>query len=227
MDGGVELLLSSQKLEILSSLTSLAKTTEDVISQKNKKIHLLTAENASLHEKLNGELKIAKKNSIKIITGVGELYALRKNRKLSRDLLAKEITLRNLRKSVSEIKKENDNKNIINSREMTAFKIIALELEEKEKIIKNNQILMESMENERKNLTREKKEIEKMNSEIMSDLEFLKVKNNNLENASLTQLKTIETLSKELQNKGEKVVDLKNQFLQLLDSYNDILQRIS
>jgi chromosome segregation ATPase len=223
----VELLLSDQKLEIFKSLDSLAKTAKDIISQKNKKIHVLDAENINLHEKLNNETKILKKNSIRLIPTTDELYSIRKNRKLSKALLNKEISLKNLKKNIIEIKKENDSKNIINSREMTAFKIIALELEEKEKIIKDNHILLETMENDKKNLTREKREMEKINSDLASNLEFLKTKNNNLENANITQLKTIETLSKELQSKGEKIVDLKNQFIQLLDNYNDILQRIS
>ncbi|MDR2077366.1 MAG: hypothetical protein LBP39_00160 [Rickettsiales bacterium] len=219
--------MSDQKLEIFKSLDSLAKTAKDIISQKNKKIHVLDAENINLHEKLNNETKILKKNSIRLIPTTDELYSIRKNRKLSKALLNKEISLKNLKKNIIEIKKENDSKNIINSREMTAFKIIALELEEKEKIIKDNHILLETMENDKKNLTREKREMEKINSDLASNLEFLKTKNNNLENANITQLKTIETLSKELQSKGEKIVDLKNQFIQLLDNYNDILQRIS
>ncbi|MDR1425425.1 MAG: hypothetical protein LBI70_00305 [Rickettsiales bacterium] len=223
----LKILLEEQKSLISSSLSSLAKTAEDTILQKNKKVHMLSIENGKLDSKIIAEISRIKKTFLGIISTEEELDALRKYNKLLKTLLKKEIYIRNMKKNIHDIKKDIESRETISGKDMAAFKIIALELEEKERIIKKNMTLLGTMENEKENLAQEKKKIEMLNSNMLNDLEFLRKKNVDLENINLAQLNTIETLSKEIQGKNDRIIELKNQFIQLLDHYNDILQKVN
>ncbi|MDR2777652.1 MAG: hypothetical protein LBB24_02700 [Rickettsiales bacterium] len=220
-------LLGDQKSLIISSLNSLSETIRDVLLQKNKKIHLLSLENGKLQDRFTSELLLVRKNFLNIISVLEELQSSKNNNRLFKILLKKELGIRNLRKNIREIKREAEGRGTLNSRDMTAFKIIALELEEKERVIKEDKVAIEALENDRKGLVLDKKNIERLNSSMSSDLELLRKKNGDLENINMAQLNTIETLSREMQSKNEKIIELKNQFIQLLDNYNDILQKIN
>ncbi|MDR1494986.1 MAG: hypothetical protein LBI29_03050 [Rickettsiales bacterium] len=218
----LKVILGEQKSVIINSLDSLFQVARDVAQQKNKKIYLLGDENSELRERIG----ILGKGLFRITSTIEELYHLKGNNKLLGILLKKELTIRNLKKNIGEIRKESEEKGTISGKDMTAFKIIALELEEKEKALRDNRVLIEALENDKKNLAVEKKNMEKMNSDLTGDLEAVGQKNKGLETINLAQLGTIEALSRELQSKNEKIIELKDQFIQLLDNYNDILQKI-
>jgi hypothetical protein len=225
--GDMKVLLEDQKSQIIGSLDSLSKTAGDIVLQRNKKIQILSAENETLRNRLANEPVAMRKNFLRIISTVEELHSLRDSNGLLKTLMRRELYIKNLKKNIKEIKKETEERGTLNSKDMAAFKILALELEEKEKTLKDNRVLIDNLENDKKNLTLEKKNTEALNSGMASDLELLRKKNRDLESASLTQLNTIETLSREIQSKNEKIIELKDQFIGLLDSYNDILQQIN
>jgi hypothetical protein len=215
--------LDEQKTVIINSLDSLSQIAREVVQQKNKKIYLLASENNDLR----GKITALGRGAAHIAAALGELRSLRGTNRLLRVLLKKESTILNLRKNIREIRKESEEKGTISGKDMTAFRIIALELEDREKMLRDSRILVESLENDRRTLALEKKNADLLNSSLTADLEASRKKNSDLESSSLTQLNTIETLSRELQGKNERVIELKDQFLRLLDSYNDILQKIS
>jgi chromosome segregation ATPase len=223
----VKYLLEEEKTGVFSALENLQGIAQNLLQQKNKKIHLLSSENDELREQLN---KLREKFCRSQSSSGAIVKVLRikwHNNYLRRALIAKEISLQQLKKNLMVVEEENKDKNLLNTREMTAFKVIALELEEKEKLANNYRVALETTEADKRNLLRENKELEKINFQWADNCENLKVKSHNLENTCSSQLNTIEAISRELQNKNEKVVELKHQFLDLVDSYNNLLQEIS
>ncbi|MDR3079149.1 MAG: hypothetical protein LBU15_03865 [Rickettsiales bacterium] len=218
----LRVLLEEQKSVIINSLDSLATVAREVVQQKNRKIYQLGGENSGLRERL-GALG---KGVLRIVSVLEELRGLRKNNKLLRVLLKKELNMENLRKNIRELRRESEEGGRISGKDMTAFKIIALELEEKEKTLRDSRTLLDSLENDKKDLMAEKRALETQNSSLVTDLEALRKRNGDLETISMAQLATIEALTREIQSKNEKVLELKEYFIQLLDNYNDILQKI-
>lgn len=212
--------LSEQKLIILNSLDKLSKTAANIIVQKNNKIISLNTENSLLNEDIKSKFK----KNIKSITSTKELYLVKENNKLIKKLVRKEKKNKELKKNILEIQKEIENKSFINTKDMTAFKIVALELEEKEKIIGNNKNLISKLENDKKNLLSELEKVKSEKLELENKIGYIENKNKDIENVNNLQINTIETITKELKNKNEKIMELKNYFIEILDNFNDLLQ---
>ena len=104
---------------------------------------------------------------------------------------------------------------------------MARELEEKEKIIRNNNIIIEKFDKERQLLLQEVENNRDSKNILEGKLSKLEIRNKELEEINNYQLNTIKTLTNELKNKNEKIMELKDYFIQILDSYNDILQKVS
>lgn len=216
----LDIFLSEQKLIILNSLDKLSKTAANIIVQKNNKIISLNTENSLLNEDIKSKFK----KNIKSITSTKELYLVKENNKLIKKLVRKEKKNKELKKNILEIQKEIENKSFINTKDMTAFKIVALELEEKEKIIGNNKNLISKLENDKKNLLSELEKVKSEKLELENKIGYIENKNKDIENVNNLQINTIETITKELKNKNEKIMELKNYFIEILDNFNDLLQ---
>lgn len=214
--------LSGQKLVILNSLDKLSKTAANIIVQKNNKILSLNTKNSLLNEDIKSKFK----KNIKSITSAKELYLIKENNNLIKKLIRKERKNKELKKNILEIQREVNNKSFINTKDMTAFKIVALELEEKEKIIGSNKILIGKLENDNKSLLSELEKVKVEKLELENRIGYLENKNKDIENVNNLQINTIETITKELQNKNEKTMELKNYFMEILDNFNDLLQMV-
>ena len=149
------------------------------------------------------------------------------------DLKTYNVTLKKIVKNIIKLKKENkklkasvlesSEKNIIDTKNMTAFKIIALDLEEKEKLIKNKDDYIKECEYKITKLEENISILSSNNEDLKAEIEILNKKNDDLNSLNSLQTKTIETLKNELKNKSEKIDDLKENFMEILNKYNDIL----
>ena len=143
------------------------------------------------------------------------------------------MTLKKIVKNIVKLKKENkklktnilenSEKNIIDTKNMAAFKIIALDLEEKEKLIKNKDDYIKECEYKITKLEENISILSSNNEDLKAEIEILNKKNDDLNSLNSLQTKTIETLKNELKNKSEKIDDLKENFMEILNKYNDIL----
>lgn len=216
--------LLDEKILIFDSLDKLSKVASDIVVQKNNKILAINNEKHLLDEQIRNlkEVKIIKK-----LPNVGELIFARKNNKLSKKLLKKELKIKKLKSDIIKIKEESESKDFIDAREMTAFKVIAKELEEKEATVRNNSLTIEKLDKEKQSLLQEL-ETSKSNENVLEKkLLNLEHRNQELEEINSYQLTTIRTLTNELKTKNEKIMELKEYFLKILDSYNDILQKVN
>lgn len=216
--------LSDKRKLIFDSLDRLSKIASDIIIQKNNKILKINNEKHILDEQiknLEGTRIIGK------LPSIGELISIRKNNKLFKKLLKKELKIKKLKSDIIKIKEESESKDFIDTREMTAFKVIARELEEKENIVRNNSLTIEKLDREKQSLLQELETSKSNENTLEKKLLNLEHRNQELEDINNYQLSTIKTLTNDLKIKNEKIIELKEYFLQILDSYNDILQKVS
>ncbi len=216
--------LSDKRKLIFDSLDRLSKIASDIIIQKNNKILKINNEKHILDE------QIKNLEGIRIIgklPSIGELISIRKNNKLFKKLLKKELKIKKLKSDIIKIKEESESKDFIDTREMTAFKVIARELEEKENIVRNNSLTIEKLDREKQSLLQELETSKSNENTLEKKLLNLEHRNQELEDINNYQLSTIKTLTNDLKIKNEKIIELKEYFLQILDSYNDILQKVS
>lgn len=216
--------LSDKRKLIFDSLDRLSKIASDIIIQKNNKILKINNKKHILDEQiknLEGARIIGK------LPSIGELISIRKNNKLFKKLLKKELKIKKLKSDIIKIKEESESKDFIDTREMTAFKVIARELEEKENIVRNNSLTIEKLDREKQSLLQELETSKSNENTLEKKLLNLEHRNQELEDINNYQLSTIKTLTNDLKIKNEKIIELKEYFLQILDSYNDILQKVS
>ena len=194
MEEEINNFLLEKKSLIFDSLDKLSKTASDIIVQKNNRILVINNEKHDLNKKIESleSIKVSRK-----LPNINELLFIRKNNKLCKKLIKKEI------------------------------KVIARELEEKEKIIRNNNITIEKFDKERQLLLQEVENNRDSKNILEGKLSKLEIRNKELEEINNYQLNTIKTITNELKNKNEKIMELKDYFIQILDSYNDILQKVS
>ncbi|MDR1498676.1 MAG: hypothetical protein LBS34_00105 [Rickettsiales bacterium] len=213
--------LQSKKVVVDDSIDRLLGTIQGIIVQKNNKILSLNGEINRLNEEGQRKSKVSSviipKNMVS--ASVNELLVIKKNNKLLRRLVKKELKLNELKQITVKSQIKGDEIDTINIKEMAAFKLIATELEEKEKVIENNKIII-------KNKDDENQEYGKKLKELYSRMEELSRENKKLTDSNGLQLSTIETLTTEMQNKNRKIAELKAYFLEILDDYNDILQQV-
>lgn len=212
------------KILIFDSLDKLLKVASDIVVQKNNKILTINNEKYLLNEQIENlkEIKIIKK-----LPSVIELISIRKNNKLSKKLLKKELKIKKLKNDIIKIKEESESKDLIDAREMTAFKVIARELEEKETMARNNSLTIEKLDREKQSLLQELESSKNNTNMLEKKLLNLENRNQELEEINSYQLTAIKTLTNELKTKNEKIMELKECFLKILDSYNDILQKVN
>lgn len=218
-----DFLLDRKKL-IFDLLDKLSKTASDIIIQKNNKILTINNEKYRLDEQIEALKKTKKARKI---PDINDLFLSKKNNNLFKKLIKKELKIRKLRNDILKIKDESESNDFKDVREMTAFKVIARELEEKENIIRNNSLTIEKLDKEKQSLQQELATSKNNESMLEKKLQNLEIKNRELEDNSDYQLSTIRTLTNEKKTKNEKIMELKEYFLEILDSYNDILQKVS
>ena len=216
--------LLDEKILIFDSLDKLLKVASGIVVQKNNKILAINNEKYLLGEQIRNLSEI---KSVKKLPSVSELISLRKNNRLSRKLLKKELKIKKLKSDIIKIKEESESKDFIDAREMTAFKVIAKELEEKEVTIRNNSLTIEKLDKEKQLLSQDLENSKNNTNMLEKKLLSLENRNQELEEINSYQLTTIKTLTNELKTKNEKIMELKEYFLKILDSYNDILQKVN
>ena len=96
-----------------------------------------------------------------------------------------------------------------------------------ENIVRNNSLTIEKLDREKQSLLQELETSKSNENTLEKKLLNLEHRNQELEDINNYQLSTIKTLTNDLKIKNEKIIELKEYFLQILDSYNDILQKVS
>ena len=212
----VKNLLSVKRKEIATSLDVVVVFFKELLKKKDDKINALLEENRSIKKYKGG---------VKNLLNVGELRIFKKNNKLLKKNLKKEIKIKKQKEEIEKLKVDLT-KNIINPKDTYAFNIIALELDEKEKIIEQNKKDMDLLHNNAEKMKTDIFNLTKKNEELLKNLENIKIKNEKLEESNNLQLKTIEALTLELNDKKGKINELKTDFIDILNDYNDILLRL-
>ena len=212
----IQKILRGKKGDISSSLDKLTQVVSEILTQKNNKIYDLQNRIDYL------ENTTAKQITINNTINTNELKEYRVNNILIKKLIKKIILINKQKHTIKKLQtKQNTTLDTsINTKDLSAFKIIALELDEKEKIIKENLTTIN-------NLTEKINKYEKENKELNIAVENLKNKTDKLEEVNKLQNKTIETITDELSNKNEKVNELKEYFVDIVNDYNDILLGIN
>ncbi|MBR2141262.1 MAG: hypothetical protein IJ853_02800 [Rickettsiales bacterium] len=213
----IKVLLSSKRQEISNSIDVLVKFFKSVVREKDDKINVLLEENKSLRRA---------KNKVKKTINVGELKADKLNNRLLKKIIKKEIKISKQKNEIKKLQTETTEKNTIDTKNMTAFKVVALELEEKEKIIENNNSDIAMLRGKISELTTNIDDFTKKNEELINTVKILEEKNKKLDEVNNSQLKTIETITAELDDKKNKINVLKTSFIDILNDYNDILLRV-
>lgn len=141
-------------------------------------------------------------------------------------ILKKEIIIKKQRKEIMNLKTETSQKSIIDTKDMTAFKLVAIELDEKEKVIKNNIMNINNLEKEIENLNNIISNYERKIEDFELKVKKVEDENIKLQEYNNLQQKTIETITTELNNKKNKIEELRDYYMDILNDYNDILLRI-
>ena len=212
----IQKILRIKKGDISTSLDKLTQVVSEILTQKNNKIYDLQNRIDYLENTTSKQITI--NNTI----NTNELKEGRVNNILIKRLIKKIILINKQKHTIKKLQtKQNTTVDTsINTKDLSAFKIIALELDEKEKIIKENLITIND-------LTNKVNRYDKENKEMNISIENLKNKSDKLEEVNKLQRKTIETITDELNDKKEKVNELKEYFVDIVNDYNDILLRMS
>lgn len=205
----IKKILLEKKQEINISLDSFINDVKKNIDNKNKKIQ-----------------ELANKPKIFIFYDIESLRDCKKNNTLFKLFLKNILKLKKDNKKLKKAISDNSNKSTINTKDMSAFRLIALELEEKEKILKENSISI--IEKDEKITTLEK-EITLLNNTLnktKEEINVLTLNNKELNRINDLQLQTITKLENEIKDKVNSVGELKESFLKLMEKYNDILLEV-
>lgn len=205
----IKKILLEKKQEINISLDSFINDVKKNIDNKNKKIQ-----------------ELANKPKIFIFYDIESLRDCKKNNTLLKLFLKNILKLKKDNKKLKRAISDNSNKSTINTKDMSAFRLIALELEEKEKILKENSISI--IEKDEKITTLEN-EITLLNNTLnktKEEINVLTLNNKELNRINDLQLQTITKLENEIKDKVNSVGELKESFLKLMEKYNDILVEV-
>lgn len=205
----IKKILLEKKQEINISLDSFINDVKKNIDNKNKKIQ-----------------ELANKPKIFIFYDIESLRDCKKNNTLLKLFLKNILKLKKDNKKLKRAISDNSNKSTINTKDMSAFRLIALELEEKEKILKENSISI--IEKDEKITTLEN-EIILLNNTLnktKEEINVLTLNNKELNRINDLQLQTITKLENEIKDKVNSVGELKESFLKLMEKYNDILVEV-
>lgn len=219
MDNVKNLLLVKRK-EISTTLDVFIDNIKNILKQKNEKIVLLTEEISELKSKKTK--KSGKSKNVDIF----ELKKTKMNNCFLKKILKKEIIIKKQRKEIMNLKTETSQKSIIDTKDMTAFKLVAIELDEKEKVIKNNIMNINNLEKEIENLNNIISNYERKIEDFELKVKKVEDENIKLQEYNNLQQKTIETITTELNNKKNKIEELRDYYMDILNDYNDILLRI-
>ena len=243
MDNIKKILLESEK-NINNSLDSLIIEIKNNIENKNKKLQELASKpklfifydrgclkrlkkyNLLLKNNLIKNNPKNKKCKIVLLYDIEALKDFKKNNKLFKMFLKNILKLKKDNKKLKKTISNNSNKSTINTKDMSAFKLIALELEEKEKMLKESSIAI--MEKDEK-ITNLENEIIILNTDlnkIEEEISVLTLNNKELSRINDLQLKTITKLETEIKDKVNGISELKESFLKLMEKYNDILVEV-
>lgn len=207
-------ILKIKKGDISGSLDKLVQSVSDILTQKNNRIYDLQNRVDYLENTTTKQINI--NNTIDI----NELKESKINNILIKKLIKKIIIINKQKHTIKKLQtKSNTIDTSINTKDLSAFKIIALELDEKEKIIKENLTTIN-------NLTDKINKYEKENKELNIAVENLKNKTDKLEEVNKLQNKTIEAITNELSDKKNKINELREYFVDIMNDYNDILLRV-
>ena len=201
-------LIADKKKDISSCLDLFMLDVKKAIEEKNNKIIALNS---------------LPKFKIILFSNIDILIELKNNNKTFKKIINNIIKIKKENKKLKNSILENSEKNIIDTKNMTAFKIIALDLEEKEKLIKKKDDYIKECEYKITKLEENISILNSNNGDLKKEIETLNKKNNDLNNINTLQTRTIETLQNELKSKNEKIDDLKEGFMTILNKYNDIL----
>ena len=201
-------LIADKKKDISSCLDLFMLDVKKAIEEKNNKIIALNS---------------LPKFKIILFSNIDILIELKNNNKTFKKIINNIIKIKKENKKLKNSILENSEKNIIDTKNMTAFKIIALDLEEKEKLIKKKDDYIKECEYKITKLEENISILNGNNGDLKKEIETLNKKNNDLNNINTLQSRTIETLQNELKSKNEKIDDLKEGFMTILNKYNDIL----
>lgn len=201
-------LIADKKKDISSCLDLFMLDVKKAIEEKNNKIIALNS---------------LPKFKIILFSNIDILIELKNNNKTFKKIINNIIKIKKENKKLKNSILENSEKNIIDTKNMTAFKIIALDLEEKEKLIKKKDDYIKECEYKITKLEENISILNGNNEDLKKEIETLNKKNNDLNNINTLQTRTIETLQNELKGKNEKIDDLKEGFMTILNKYNDIL----
>lgn len=201
-------LIADKKKDISSCLDLFMLDVKKAIEEKNNKIIALNS---------------LPKFKIILFSNIDILIELKNNNKTFKKIINNIIKIKKENKKLKNSILENSEKNIIDTKNMTAFKIIALDLEEKEKLIKKKDDYIKECEYKITKLEENISILNSNNGDLKKEIETLNKKNNDLNNINTLQTRTIETLQNELKSKNEKIDDLKEGFMIILNKYNDIL----
>ena len=201
-------LIADKKKDISSCLDLFMLDVKKAIEEKNNKIIALNS---------------LPKFKIILFSNIDILIELKNNNKTFKKIINNIIKIKKENKKLKNSILENSEKNIIDTKNMTAFKIIALDLEENEKLIKKKDDYIKECEYKITKLEENISILNSNNGDLKKEIETLNKKNNDLNNINTLQTRTIETLQNELKSKNEKIDDLKEGFMIILNKYNDIL----
>lgn len=202
----IKKILLEKKQEINISLDSFMNDVKKNIENKNEKIK-----------------ETSNKSKIVLFFDFDSIKEVRKNNKLLKKSLKIILDLKKQNKKLKKTINNNSDKNSINTKDMTAFKLIAIELEEKEKELTKYLEIIKEKENTIKILEQNIFDLNNKINNMEKNIENLKIENQEFSKINEIQTKTINVLELDVKNKNKAIGDLKESFIKLLDKYNDIL----
>lgn len=202
----IKKILLEKKQEINISLDSFMNDVKKNIENKNEKIK-----------------ETSNRSRIVLFFDFDSIKEVRKNNKLLKKSLKIILDLKKQNKKLKKTINNNSDKNSINTKDMTAFKLIAIELEEKEKELTKYLETIKEKENTIKILEQNIFDLNNKIDNMEKNIENIKIENQEFSKINEIQTKTINVLELDVKNKNKAIGDLKESFIKLLDKYNDIL----
>ncbi|MDR0572077.1 MAG: hypothetical protein LBG48_04470 [Rickettsiales bacterium] len=249
--------LDGEQKEIGVCLERLFGRTKEIVVARNNKIQNLIKQNEILTEERDKALSKKNKTKIRILGSkhyfIRYVKGLKKVNTLLKFYLKQQILLKDENKNLVKNDQLEAFKIVINDLEYKKDKIKeqALVIEQLQKNENDLKISLKNIQEEKSILqTQNTKNLELLSEkdveinvlrEQNKNFELLKVKYSDMENAVfqfkisneekdrdiLRQNNTVETMIQELKEKNLKIVEIKNNFFEIFDEFNDILQRIN
>ena len=243
MDNIKKILFESEE-NIVNSLDSLMLEVKDNIENKNRKIQELANKpklfifhdknylkelkkyNLLLKYNLVKNNPKNKKCKIVLLYDIESLKDFRKNNKLFKLLIKNILKIKKDNRKLKKAISDNSNKSTINTKDMSAFKLIALELEEKEKMLKESSMALIEKDDKIANLENEIVSLNNNLNKLNEEINVLSLNNKELSRINDLQIKTITKLENDIKDKVNNINELKEYFLKLMEKYNDILVEV-